>query len=79
MCCVPVGSCFVVCSYVFPALVSYTAHVVTSLMRAINKREKEDAIKFLNVLLTLDTDSGSVDMQMNLKKPAPPEVVKEFT
>lgn len=56
-----------------------TAQVVASLMRAVNKREKEDALKFLNVLLMSEADIGSVDMHVNQRKPEPLKVVKEFT
>ncbi len=45
-------------------------------MTAINKRAKEDAIKFLQSLLTSDSESGRVDMRVSMKKEEPK--VKEF-
>lgn len=44
-----------------------------SLMNAINRREKESAVQFLNALLASDTKAGSLSMEFNTAAPVEKE------
>lgn len=58
---------------VLSVLLLHAAAMALSLMNAINRREKDNAVQFLNALLASDTKAGSLSMEFNTATPVEKE------